>query len=162
MQLSKPQKFIVSLLLCQGAGFLGSIFTTTSVNTWYLTIAKPAFTPPSWVFGPVWVTLYTLMAIAFFLIWSHMGFFRNLFTNHRPAILLFLSQLALNALWSVLFFGLQNPLAALIDLGLLLILLLATIRAFYKIRPTAAYLLIPYLLWASFAFFLNFSIWQLN
>ena len=148
-------KLISSVLICQSAGIIGSFFTVSSVSTWYVTLHKPFFNPPAWVFGPVWITLYLLMGISLYLIW-------NSKKKSKPAMVFFSVQLVLNSLWSILFFGLQNPLFAGIEIIILWIAILLTIVSFYKISRTAAYLLIPYILWVSFAAVLNFSIIYLN
>jgi translocator protein len=144
---------IIAIIICQLAGIVGSLFTFEAIPTWYSTLAKPDFTPPSWVFGPAWISLYTLMGGAIYLIWQK---------KDAIAIRLFSIQLALNALWSISFFGLKNPLLGLINIIILWIVLVATIIRFYKIDKNAAYLLIPYLLWSSFATILNLAIVLLN
>ncbi|MFC1625546.1 TspO/MBR family protein [Patescibacteria group bacterium] len=147
-----------SIFLCQLAGILGSVFTISSIPTWYAGLIKPSFNPPGWLFGPVWTILYTLMGISLFLIWKK-GFNKK---RVKDAIVIFAIQLGLNAIWSPIFFGLKNTLLALFVIVVLLFFLLRTIFSFYKINKTASYLLIPYLLWSSFATVLNFSIWFLN
>ena len=151
-------KLITTIIICQLAGFVGSLFTTPAIPTWYASLVKPAFSPPNWLFAPVWLSLYTLMGISLFLIW------RQGWSDKRvkSAFILFLIHLIFNALWSVLFFGLQNPLLGLIGIILLLILIIIIIVKFYKINHIAAYLLIPYLLWVSFATLLNLSFYILN
>jgi len=151
-------KLAVSLLVCLGAGWIGSIFTTPSIPTWYAGLAKPSFNPPNGVFGPVWTLLYLLMGIALFLVWRK--------APQAPgaglALVLFLVQLALNVLWSILFFGLRSPLLGLVDILLLWAAILATMLLFFRVSPAAGALLVPYLLWVSFASVLNFAIWRLN
>ncbi len=149
---------IFCLLGCELAGIIGSIFTVEAIPTWYATLVKPALNPPSWVFGPVWTMLYALMGIAVFLVWKQ-GWRRN---EVKMALGLFGAQLATNALWSILFFRMQNPFYALIDILVLWMLILATSIAFYRISKPAAYLLIPYLGWVSFATYLNYMIYALN
>jgi len=151
-------KLIITILVCQIAGFIGSIFTRSSVLTWYPTLAKPRFTPPDWVFAPVWFSLYILMGIAAFLIWRK-GFDRK---EVRTALILFAIQLTLNTLWSLFFFVLKSPLAGLIEISILGIAIILTIRGFLRVSNAAAFLLIPYFLWVSFATGLNLSIWYLN
>lgn len=153
--MNKYVKLVLSILLSFSASLIGSIFTSSSVSTWYLTIQKPSFNPPSWVFGPVWTILYFLIGVSFYLIWINKK-------KTKKAIWIFIIQLVLNALWSILFFGLQSPLAAFIEIIVLWIAILATIISFYKISKHAAYLLIPYILWVSFASVLNFAIMYLN
>ena len=148
---------LVSILIAQLAGFIGSFFTVSSVNTWYLDIAKPVWNPPSWIFGPVWVTLYILMGIAAYMIWRK----RNS-SNVKLALSVYGVHLVLNALWSIIFFGLQNPGLAFIEILVLLVFILGTMFLFWRINRWAAILLLPYLGWVSFASFLNYNIWYLN
>jgi tryptophan-rich sensory protein len=151
-------KLIVAIIISELAGVIGSFFTASSIPTWYTNITKPSFNPPSWIFGPVWTTLYALMGISAFLIWKK-GLDRK---DVKIALGIFLGQLTLNALWSIIFFGLQSPGAAFVEIIFLWIAILVTIIAFAKISRLAAWLLVPYILWVSFAGYLNFSIWQLN
>lgn len=125
---------------------------------WYDALIKPALNPPSWIFSPVWTVLYIMMAVSAFLVWKK-GWKRK---EVRLALAMFGVQLALNLIWSPLFFGLQNPLLALVDIIVMLAAIIWTIILFYKLSRPAAYLLIPYFLWVSFATYLNFSIWWLN
>lgn len=148
----------ISVLLCFLIGFLSSIATRTSIDTWYTTLNKPSFTPPNWIFGPVWTLLYVMMGIAAGIVWSK-GFYHKWV---KTALYHFGFQLLLNAAWSIFFFGLQNPLIALLDIIALFILLLFTIKWFTVVNSAAAYLLIPYIVWVAFATALNFGIWQLN
>ena len=147
----------ISILICQLAGIIGSFFTFSSVNTWYKTLNKPSFTPPSWVFGPAWITLYTLMGIAAFLVWK-----KRKEDNVKCALTIFGIQLVANSLWSIFFFGMQNPVLGLIDITVLWILILLVLLKFLKISKPAGVLLVPYLLWVSFAAVLNLSIFLLN
>jgi tryptophan-rich sensory protein len=142
--------------MCQGAGIMAGLAISSSVSTWYLTLNKPFFNPPSWVFGPVWTLLYLLMGIGFYLIWVS----KSKHKNH--AIGWFIIQLALNTLWSLLFFGLKLPLLGFIDITFLWLAIVFTIIKFHKVSRNAAYLLIPYILWVSFAAILNLSIVILN
>lgn len=158
MNINNPLKLIIAIAISELAGIIGSVFTTDSVNGWYVSIAKPAFNPPSWVFGPVWTTLFALMGIAAFLIWKK-GLPRR---NVRIALGVFIGQLILNTLWSIIFFGGQNPGGAFVEIIFLWLAILATIIAFAKISKPAAWLLVPYILWVSFAAYLNYSIWILN
>lgn len=151
-------KLAVSIAICQGAGMIGGLFTSKAVTTWYQAIKKPAFTPPNWLFGPVWILLYLVMGIALFLVWKS----ADSGINTTPAITIFAIHLAFNVAWSYLFFYLNNPLAGLIEIILLWILILVTLLMFYQIHKVAGLLLIPYLLWVSFAAVLNYSIWALN
>jgi tryptophan-rich sensory protein len=151
-------KLVLSLLACQAAGFLGSLATTSSIPDWYKNLAKPAFTPPSWVFGPAWITLYLMMGIALFLVWR-----KGLAApGVKAALILFLVQLALNSLWSVLFFGLHQPFWAFVEIVVLWVFILLALIAFWRISLPAGLLLLPYLLWVAFASALNFAIWRLN
>jgi len=154
--MNKYVKLTLSIILCLSAGFLGSFFTITSVGSWYSEINKPFFNPPNWIFGPVWTTLYILMGISLYLIWTNKN------KKKETAIKLFFTQLILNSLWSILFFGLQSPLLAFIEIIILWVAILLTIMKFHKISKTSAYLLVPYLLWVSFASILNLSIYLLN
>lgn len=151
-------RLIIAVLVCQLAGLIGSFFTRPAISTWYAELIKPRFTPPDWVFGPVWISLYILMGIAAFLVWRR-GFHHQVV---KRALALFSVQLVLNALWSFLFFGLRSPLAGLIGISILGIAIIFTVRSFLKVSRTAGLLLIPYFLWVSFATGLNLSIWWLN
>ncbi len=157
MKRSDILKLASSILLCQGAGFLGSFFTTPAIPNWYVTLRKPSFTPPDWIFGPVWVTLYFLMGISLFLVWQKANHPRQ-----KKAIFFFSVQLILNVLWSAAFFGLRSPFLGLIDIFLLWIAILLTIQVFFKISKLVGGLLIPYFFWVSFAVLLNFFLWVLN
>jgi len=148
------KKLIIALLLPQLAGFIGSLFTTPKISSWYSLIIKPSFNPPNWIFGPVWTLLFILMGIALYLVWIK--------KDNKLAITFFGIQLGLNTLWSILFFGLQSPLLALIEIFVLEIFILLTIKEFYKVSKKAAYFLLPYILWVSFAMILNFAIVILN
>jgi len=151
-------KLVVSIVACQCAGLIGSIFTSSAISTWYATLEKPPFTPPNWLFFPAWITLYVLMGVSAFLIWR-----RGLDDRRtRVALLIFLIQLILNALWSVVFFGLQSPLYGVIVIVALWAAILFTLLRFFKISKAAGILLIPYILWVSFAAVLNTSILVLN
>lgn len=152
------QKLIISLLLCLGAGFLGSLFTTPAIDTWYATLLKPFFNPPNWIFAPVWTTLFILMGIALYLIWQK-GLKNK---KAKVAVGFFIVHLGFNSLWSIIFFGLHNPGLAFIDIVLLWLMIVFLIYYFYGLNKLAAWLLMPYLLWVSFATILNYSIWLLN
>lgn len=155
IKLSDIEKLIISILICLLAGFIGSYFTTPAITTWYATLQKPSFTPPDRVFLPVWTSLFIMMGLSLFLVWQKEE-------KKVTALYIFAAQLVLNILWSVAFFGLKSPLLGLIEIIILWIAILATILSFMKISRTAGYLLIPYILWVSFAAILNFSIWRLN
>ena len=146
------------IVLSQLAGGIGALFTTSAIPTWYAGITKPVFSPPNWVFGPVWTTLYLLMGISAFLVWQY-GIKKK---DVRTALTVFCVQLVLNSLWSIIFFGYQNPGAAFIEIILLWLSIFATMALFYKISKPASYLLLPYIAWVSFAGFLNYSIYSLN
>lgn len=152
-------KLIAAIAICELAGVVGSSFTVAAIPTWYSTLVKPAQSPPSWLFAPVWTTLYAVMGVAAYMIWQQGAV---TWTRRRQALAIFVLQLVLNAWWSILFFGLRSPGAALIDILLLWLAIVATIVSFYKISRPAAWLLVPYILWVSFAIYLNFSIWVLN
>ena len=154
--MKKIWKLIISILIPFLASAIGGFFTSTSVLTWYVDLIKPSFNPPSWVFGPIWTILYLLMGIALYLFWIDKS------KNKKPAFIAFGAQIFLNAFWSVLFFGIQKPFYAFIDIIVLWISILITIIYFYRTKKMSAYLLIPYILWVSFAAVLNFSIYILN
>jgi benzodiazapine receptor len=128
-----------------------------SVADWYPTLAKPSWTPPAWLFGPVWTVLYVMMAVAGWLVWKRYGL-----TGAREALLLFFVQLALNAAWSWLFFGFRMPGVAFAEIVMLWGAIVATTLLFWKACAPAAVLFLPYLLWVTFAAVLNYSIWRLN
>lgn len=151
-------RLLTAIALCEGAGILGSFFTVSSIPVWYQTLNQPFFSPPNWIFGPVWIILYALMGISLYLIWEH----KIKKKNTQTALNFFWMQLGANAIWSVLFFGLKNPLLGLLDIVLMWVLILITVNKFWKIDQRASILLLPYLAWVSFATILNFSIWQLN
>ncbi|KKW20052.1 MAG: TspO and MBR like protein [Parcubacteria group bacterium GW2011_GWA2_51_10] len=155
-------KLIVAIGVSELAGIIGSTALTTGDSSsgleWYATLVKPALNPPSWLFATVWTTLFALMGIAAFLIWRK-GLERR---DVKIALGIFLGQLILNTLWSVIFFGLHSPGGALIEIAFLWLAILVTIVAFAKISKPAAWLLVPYIFWVSFASYLNYSIWMLN
>jgi tryptophan-rich sensory protein len=149
---------IISVTLCLVIGFLSSFATQSSVNDWYLTLNKPSFNPPNWLFAPVWTVLYILMGIAAGWVWGK-GFHHKYV---KTGLYHFGFQLLLNALWSIVFFGLKSPFYALWVILALLIMLILTIRWFKVVSKVAAILLIPYLVWVCFATLLNYKIWELN
>jgi tryptophan-rich sensory protein len=151
-------KLIVSIIVCQLAGLIGGLWTKEAVRTWYQTIEKPGFTPPGWVFGPVWILLYLLMGIALYLVWQSAA----APTVKTIALAVFGVQLVLNALWSYFFFYSQNPRAGFIEIVILWIFIVLTIFLFYGIHKGAAMIMLPYLLWVTFAAYLNYAIWMLN
>ena len=142
------------VLLCFAAAAVGGFFMP---GEWYASLNKPAWNPPGWILGPVWTALYTLMAVAAWLVWKRGGFA----TQRRP-LALFLVQLALNAAWTPLFFGLHRPGLAFAEMLLLWLAIAATLAAFRRVSRAAAWLLAPYLAWVSFAAVLNFTLWKLN
>jgi len=156
MRLNNFFKLVIAVVVSELAGIIGSVFTTPSIAGWYAGIVKPAFNPPSWVFGPVWITLYFLMGISLWLVWKSNA------VPKRKAMWLFAVQLVLNTAWSIIFFGLHSPGGALVEIVFLWLAILPTIIAFYKISKPAAWLLVPYILWVSFASYLNYAIWSLN
>ncbi|MEK7074454.1 MAG: TspO/MBR family protein [Patescibacteria group bacterium] len=158
MKLNNFFKLVIAIVVSELAGVIGSVFTISAIPNWYAGLVKPALNPPAWVFGPAWTTLYALMGIAAFLIWR-MGWERK---DVRMALGVFGIQLFLNAVWSIIFFGLQSPGGALVEIVFLWLAILVTIIAFAKIFKPAAWLLVPYILWVSFASYLNYSIWVLN
>ena len=145
------------LLACFAAAALGAGATRRSVKSWYPTLNRPAWTPPDWIFAPVWSTLYLMMSLSAWLVWRDTPW-----PAARPALLLFALQLVLNATWSVLFFALHRPGPAYAEILLLLTMIVATITAFLPLSFLAAWLLLPYALWVAFASYLNLRIWQLN
>ena len=151
-------KLFLSLLICIGIGFLGSVFTTPAINSWYVYLEKPIFNPPSWIFGPVWTILYILMGTALYLVWKKGLKHKNV----RFAFWLFIMHLFFNFFWSVIFFGIKNIGLALVDIIVLWLMIFALISFFCEIDKRAGWLMIPYFLWVSFATVLNYSIWMLN
>ena len=142
------------LVVTFGVTAIGGLATSGSVRYWYPTLAKPAWTPPSWLFGPVWTLLYAMMAVAAWMAWRRAGW--------SGGLVLFGVQLALNAAWSPLFFGWHRIDLALADIVLLWAAIMATTVAFWKATPVAGWLFVPYLLWVTFASGLNFALWRLN
>jgi translocator protein len=148
---------VVSILICFAVAGLGSLATIPEIPNWYQTIKKPAWTPPNWLFGPVWTVLYLAMAVAAWLVWKRAGFETN-----SGALWLFVIQLALNLAWSFIFFKFHNPAWALVDIVLLWLAILATAVKFAGVSSAAALLLVPYLIWVTYAAALNFAIWRMN
>lgn len=151
-------KFLFVLIITFLAGFVGQLFTAPSIPTWYAALNKPAFNPPNWVFAPVWTTLYIMMAVAAWLVWER-GLENK---NVQTGLKFFVLQLALNSLWSIIFFGFQLPWLAFIEIICLWIAIFLTIKYFVKVSKLAGWLLLPYLLWVSFAAVLNLAIFWLN
>ncbi len=151
-------KAIASILVCQAAGFVGSIFTAPAIPIWYKGLAKPSFTPPDRVFAPVWTVLFLLMGIALFLVWR-VGLRDE---RVRKGMVIFGIQLLLNVSWSIAFFGFRSPLAGLIVIAVLWAAILVTIFDFFRISRVAGALLVPYIVWVSYAAILNLSFYFLN
>lgn len=148
---------------CLIIGFIGSLFTTPAIPGWYATLNKPSFNPPSWVFAPVWTMLYVLMGIAAYLVWSNKkDKKKSTDVSVNFALGTFAVQLFLNLLWSILFFGFQSPVLGLACIALLWVAIIVTIVQFHKFSRVAALLLLPYLLWVTFAIVLNYYLWQMN
>lgn len=158
MNMRSPVRLAIALLASYGAGFLGSLFTADGVRTWYATIEKPSFTPPDWLFAPVWFTFYGLMAIALYRIWVRDPHAKDM----RGWVPLFFVHLLLNAAWSIFFFGFHAIFIGLIDIVLLDVCVALLIVGAYDIDKRSAYLLLPYLAWILFATALNAGIWILN
>jgi len=154
----KALRILIFVLVCELAGFVGSVFTTPSIPGWYAGLVKPSFNPPNWIFAPVWTILYVLMGIAAYLVYDK-GLRRK---DVRKALAVFAGQLVLNALWSIVFFGAHLILGAAGVIVLLWAMILASIWLFSRISKAAAYLLVPYILWVSFATVLNISLYVLN
>ena len=149
---------VAFVMLCELAGVIGSIFTISSIPTWYAVLRKPWFTPPNWLFGPIWLTLYFLMGISLYLVFESK---RNK-AKEKPALWAFGIQLFLNVLWSVLFFGMHYMFYGFIEIVLLWISIAVTIILFFKVSKVAAYLLLPYILWVTIAALLNYYVFILN
>jgi len=179
--LDKYIKLLFCIIVCLLAGYVGSFYTVSEITGWYRGLAKPFFSPPNWIFGPMWTLLYILMGISLYLVWKEKFVVKNEISNSRikvcnifskkpqdgkwqkiNTVLPFFFQLILNVLWSVLFFGLHSPAFAFFELIILWFAIAFTIISFYKVSKTASYLLIPYILWVSFAGILNFFVWILN
>ncbi len=156
--MNKIIKFIVAVALPLAVGAFAGSFTATSVKGWYATINKPSFNPPNWIFAPVWTALYIMMGIAFYIVWIKVE-------THKiktKAIIFYFIQLVLNFCWSIIFFYAAEPGWAFLEIVLLWIMIAVTINKFAKISKPAAWLLVPYIAWVSFAAVLNFAIWRLN
>lgn len=174
-------KLLFSVLICELAGGIGSIFTAPAIKTWYIDLQKPFFNPPNWLFAPVWTLLFLFMGISLYLVWKK-NFSVEVSLNEAAkktwnpisaklwngnwreenAVLIFILQLVLNVLWSLIFFGLKMPGLAFFEILMLWFAILYTIVNFYRISKNSAYLLLPYLFWVSFAAILNFAVWRLN
>ena len=146
-----------SVGVCLGAAGIGSILTTPAIGTWYATLRKPSWTPPNWLFGPVWTALYLGMGVAAWLVWRQAGF-----SPARLPLTLFVIQLALNVAWSGIFFRMRLPGAAFLEVVLLWSYILSTAIAFWPVSRMASWLMVPYLTWVTFAAALNAAIWRMN
>ncbi|NUY80684.1 tryptophan-rich sensory protein [Flavobacterium sp. MAH-1] len=157
--MNKFSKILIMVATCIGVGYISGQVTQSSVDTWFPLLEKPSFNPPNWLFLPVWSTLYVLMGVAAGLVWARIDFDKD---EVRNALKFFFIQLGLNAAWSLVFFGLKNPLLALIEIVLLWLMIYETWFKFKKLNKISGFLFVPYLLWVSFATILNASIWYLN
>lgn len=157
-KLSTTWKFTIAILLCESVGIISGFLARANNNLWFDKLNKPSWNPPAYLFAPVWTTLYLLMGISLALIWKN----KATELEKRNAYLLFATQLFLNFWWSILFFHFHSPALALIDIILMVITIIFTIFVFSNFSKTASWLLVPYIVWVSFATFLNFSIWNLN
>jgi tryptophan-rich sensory protein len=160
MDLSKTRQFpalLVLVLITAAAAAIGSLATVESLPVWYPALAKPAWNPPAWVFGPVWTVLYLMMAVAAWLVWL-----RREECEVVPALGAYLLQLTLNACWSLIFFGLHEPGWAFGEIVVLWVAIAITLRAFWRVTPAAGWLFVPYLAWVTFAAVLNFTLWRMN
>ena len=159
--MNKYTRILIVVVTCLAIGYFSGMATQSSIKTWFPTLIKPSFNPPNWVFAPVWSMLYIMMGIAAGLVWNRMEASKDK-ELVKKSLIFFAIQLGLNALWSVLFFGLRNPMLALIEIVLLWLMIYETYIKFGKIDKIAGYLFLPYLAWVSFATVLNASIWWLN
>ena len=157
--MNKITRILVVVVTCLAIGYFSGMVTRSAITTWYPTLVKPSFNPPNWIFAPVWSMLYIMMGVAAGLVWNRINHKKEVVKN---ALIFFAVQLGLNALWSFLFFGLKNPMLAGIEIVILWLMIYETYTKFAKINSIAGYLLLPYLLWVSFAMVLNGSIWWLN
>jgi benzodiazapine receptor len=157
--MNKYKRILVVVATCLAIGYFAGLITKTSITTWYPTLIKPSFNPPNWVFAPVWSFLFTIIGVAAGLVWNRLEVEKELV---KKALLFFAIQMALNFLWSALFFGLKNPMLALVEIIVLWLMIYETYIQFVKINKIAGYLMLPYLAWVSFAVVLNGSIWLLN
>lgn len=156
MRINNLLKLIIAVGVSEAAGVVGSVFTLPAIPMWYAGLTKPYLNPPSWVFGPVWTLLYLLMGVSLYFVWKSNS------PKKSRAMWMFSAQLVLNAIWSPVFFGYHSVSGALAVIVLLWAAIALTIFIFSEISKIAAYLLAPYILWVSFAVYLNFSIWMLN
>lgn len=157
MKISHPFRLVLCLVFTIGIGSLGAVFTAPEIPSWYAQLQKPFFNPPSWIFGPVWTLLYTLMGISLYQLWN-----ASPAKERKPALVFFFVQFTLNFLWSFIFFRLHEILLALFELSLMCGAIIGTIYLARKVKTSAAWLLVPYLCWVTFAGVLNFALWWLN
>ena len=155
-------KFVISIIICESVGIIGSFFTFSSVSNWFPTLVKPWFSPPSWLFGPVWTILYFLMGLSLYIVWNYKTETVSKQKYKKQFFILFGIQLILNALWSFLFFGLKSPISGLIDILFLDMAVITTIIYANRVSKYAAVLLAPYMAWIIFATLLNLAIVLLN
>lgn len=155
--IKKLLPLVISIFVAEAAGIIGSVFTFSEIPAWYATLVKPSFSPPNWIFGPVWTTLYCLMGISAFLIWQ-----KRKSVAARTGLLVYGANLVANSLWSIVFFGMHRPDLALLVIFVLWSTIVVMIVRFWKINKIASLLLVPYLCWVTFATFLNYSIYSLN
>ncbi len=155
---------VFCLIFTEGAGVIGSLFTFPAIPTWYAGLTKPSFTPPDFLFGPVWTTLYFMMGLAAFFVFQKSWYARSVQQKKRvrSALFLFVLQLVLNVSWSVIFFGMHLPVLALVDICWLWFAIVITMYKFFRVSETAMFLLVPYLLWVTFTAVLNLGIVALN
>jgi tryptophan-rich sensory protein len=151
-------RLAIFIIICEIAGIIGSIFTTPAITSWYQTLNKPFFTPPSWLFAPVWLALYALMGISAYLVYEKGISHKKV----RNALIIFAVQLGLNILWSAIFFGLKNPLWGFVEIVALWLAILLTIIYFYRVSKPAGLILVPYILWVTVASALNLFVILLN
>lgn len=161
MKIKQIVQLVLSIALCQTAGLLGSIFTIGGIDSWYQGLAKPFFNPPGWVFGPVWIMLYTLMGVAFYLLWGRTQKLRKRHES-KNLVFLFLIHLVFNAIWSPIFFGMHQIGFAFIIIIAMVGSLIYIMYKVWSIDRRISYILMPYLAWISFASILNLAIWILN
>ncbi|MBA0883572.1 TspO/MBR family protein [Flavobacterium undicola] len=157
--MNKITKILIVVVTCLAIGYFSGIVTRSAILDWYPTLIKPSFNPPNWIFAPVWSMLYIMMGVAAGLVWDRIDYDKE---TVKKALVFFAAQLVLNAIWSYLFFGLQNPMLAGLEIVVLWLMIYETYIQFAKINKIAGYLFLPYLAWVSFAAVLNASIWWLN
>jgi benzodiazapine receptor len=155
--MNKWIKLIICILICQLAGIIGSLFTISSITSWYANLNRPFFTPPDWLFGPVWITLYALMGISLYLVWNEKSKGKI-----KIPLAMFSIQLVLNALWSIMFFGFQLIFYGLVEIIIMWIFIALTMLSFYRVSRKAALTLVPYIAWVTIATLLNYFVWVLN